>query len=264
MRPLKKSLLNYANENKLHILLRDFSNENPFSPDEIGFDSTKPVIWECSYGHKIIESPHKRVRRGFCPYCGPKQSGSFAQCYPDLLPFWSENNSLKPDKTPPTYTGFIHWKCEHGHEWTRRIPLQEKLKSCPICEMKNNNLFSFRPDLLSHWDKEKNANTQADEVLTFSNKKYYWVCENGHHYTASPEALMRRKNACPICSSAGFTNPDLAKEWHPKKNGTKTPYDFSSSSQKIAWFICSVCGKEYSSRIASRVQRKTDRCIFCR
>ena len=264
MRPIKNNLYNYAVENNLAHLLKEFSDKNEFTPMEIGFDSTQEVTWCCSFGHEIIESPHQRVRRGYCPVCGKARNGSFAQNFPELLPFWSSKNKMDPYLIPPTFTGLITWQCEHGHEWTRRISLQVKLKNCPHCEQENNNFFEKRPELLEEWDYEANSDTDPKTVSVYSNKTFSWICKNGHKYEASPAALMRRSISCPTCASAGFQNPDLIAEWHPEKNGNTTPYDFSANSQKQAWFICSSCGSEYMARIAARVKRKNNKCPNCR
>jgi len=101
-------------------------------------------------------------------------------------------------------------------------------------------------------------------INAYSNKKYFWKCSEGHSYVAAPEKLMRRNRRCPICTSFGFNQPDAAKEWHPTKNGDLTPYDLPEKSQKEAWFICSKCSSEYSTRIAYRASRKTDNCPYCK
>lgn len=263
MRPITKSLEEYAVENNLEHLLREYSDKNKLRINEIGYDSTVKVEWICEYGHIVSESPHKRVRRGYCSVCGPAMSGSLAQCHPELIPYWSDNNKLKPDEIPPTYTGLVLWKCEHGHEWSRRISAQLKLDNCPYCEQKTKSLFEFRPELLEQWDYDRN-DIPPDKVLAYSNKTCHWICENGHRYTAAPEYMMRHNTRCPTCASAGFVNPDLIAEWHPTKNGDKTPYDFSANSQKQAWFVCAECGEEYMARIAARVKRKTNKCPNCR
>ena len=111
MRPIKNNLYNYAIENNLEHLLKEYSSENEQSPMEIGFDSTKDVTWICDFNHEIIESPHQRVRRGYCPVCGKARNGSFAQNFPELLPYWSSKNKLDPYLIPPTFTGLITWQC---------------------------------------------------------------------------------------------------------------------------------------------------------
>lgn len=81
---------------------------------------------------------------------------------------------------------------------------------------------------------------------------------------AAPEKLMRKAARCPICNSFGFNRPDIIDEWHPTKNGDKTPFDFSVNSQKNAWFICAKCHNEYESRIAYRAKRISPNCPICK
>ena len=47
------------------------------------------------------------------------------------------------------------------------------------------------------------------------------------------------------------TNPSLAKEWHPKKNGTITPKDVTPGSNKRVWWIC-IKGHEWKAPILRR------------
>lgn len=264
MRPLAKSIKEYAIENKTEYLLEEYSPDNPLPPDEVGHNSTVPVTWVCSYDHKETEPPFKRLRRGYCSVCGKKRHGSFAQNYPDLLKYWSKDNTVDPYKIPPTYSKPVLWECEHGHTWLRKIPLQIKIGSCPYCSADERRFFTLHPEMLEQWHYDRNDGIDPNEVMAFSNQKFYWLCENGHSYTATPEKLMRRKVRCPVCSSFGFTRPDILEEWHPTKNGDKTPYDYAANSQHIAWFVCSVCGEEYTAKIANRADRITPNCPNCR
>lgn len=264
MRNPAKSLEEYAIENGLEFLLEEYSGDNPLPADQIGHLSTTPVKWTCLYGHEKIEPPFKRVRRAYCSVCGKNRHGSFAQNHPKLLKYWSKRNDVDPYKIPPTYSKPIIWECEQGHTWTRKISLQIKSYSCPYCKGEEHCFFAAYPEMLEQWDKLRNGDIAPSEVMAFSNQKYYWLCPNGHSYQAAPEKLMRRKVRCPICSSLGFIRPDIIEEWHPTKNGNKTPYDYSANSQHVAWFICSICGKEYTSRIANRATRKKSCCPNCR
>lgn len=263
MRKPKISLREYAKANHYEHLIDELVVTDSNTPDTIGYSSAVPVDWECAYGHRETESPNKRVRRGYCSVCGPNRAGSFGQNHPELLKFWSPDNTVDPYQIPPTYTPFVKWRCKKGHQWNRRISLQLQLSNCPVCAKGENALFSLMPELLEEWDTEKNSGIEPNSVPAYGNKKYYWKCENGHSYTASPAQLMRRKTQCPICASFGFQHPEAVKEWHPTKN-TGTPFDYSANSQKTAWFICSVCGKEYESRIAYRAMRTTRYCPNCR
>lgn len=264
MRNPGKSLKEYVQENHLEYLLQEYSTDNTLSVDQIGHNSTTPVKWLCEYGHETIEAPFKYVRRGYCPVCGKLRKGSFAQVYPDLMEYWNDDNTVDPYSIPPTYSKPIKWKCENSHVWERTIALQAKILSCPHCKGEERKLFASLPEMREQWDDLRNGDINPESVSAYSNEKLYWICPNGHSYQAAPEKLMRRKTRCPVCSSFGFARPDLFEEWHPTKNGDKTPYDFTAKSNHVAWFYCPICGEEYTARISNRAMRKSCGCAKCR
>lgn len=263
MRKFRESLKEYAEKNAPN-LLRDYAEENPLSPSEIGASSTQEVVWICPFEHRETESVYKRKRRGYCSVCGPNDVGSFAQVHPTLLKYWSKENTVDPHYIPPTYTGQIKWKCKRGHIHETTIQRKVKNPGCPICNQENYSLFKNKPELLEDWDYEKNEGIDPESVSAYSHIKYHWKCKNGHSYKAAPDNLMRHNTRCPICVSFGYLYPEIAKEWHPTANGDKTPFDFTVQSQYNAEFICSKCGSEYTSRIAYRVRRQSEYCSECK
>lgn len=263
MRKIKETLAEYARESNPN-LLRDFSPDNLMTPDDIGANSTLEVEWICPFGHVEHESVQKRKRRGYCSVCGPKDSGSFAQNHPELLPSWSGDNTVDPHKIPPTYTLPIRWRCENGHVHENTILRKLKSPECPTCRQMANLLVHLKPELKTEWDKKGNKGINLEELGAYSNQKCHWICKNGHLYEATPAELMRRKTSCPVCASFGFQCPEGAKEWHPTANGGSTPFDFTVQSQKNAVFICGECHNEYTSRIAYRAKRQSKYCPNCK
>jgi hypothetical protein len=57
-----------------------------------------------------------------------------------------------------------------------------------------------------------------------------------------------------------ISNPKLAKEWHPTKNGNLTPKDVTVSFNKKAWWLCSK-GHEWEALVYSR--SKGNGCPYC-
>lgn len=47
--------------------------------------------------------------------------------------------------------------------------------------------------------------------------------------------------------SLAETMPDLAKEWHPEKNGTLSPYDITAGRFQPVWWLCPQCGYEWKA-----------------
>ena len=122
-----------------------------------------------------------------------------------------------------------------------------------------NDLATLRPDLAAQWHPTKNGTITPQLVTCGSNVKAWWICPLGHEWDSTVDSRTRG-DGCPICSGhrvlKGFNdlatvNPELAKQWHPTKNGDKTPEMFSKGSrEKICW-VCPL-GHEWFATIDSR------------
>ena len=53
------------------------------------------------------------------------------------------------------------------------------------------------PEVLVFWDFQKNE-LSPYELCPHSNKKVWWICENGHSYQKQVNAQIKT-NSCPIC-----------------------------------------------------------------
>ena len=62
--------------------------------------------------------------------------------------------------------------------------------------------------------------------------------------------------------SLAEANPELAKQWHPTKNGELTPGDVTHGSHKKVWWKCEVADDhEWESVIKNRSNGTT--CLCC-
>ena len=55
--------------------------------------------------------------------------------------------------------------------------------------------------------------------------------------------------------------PDIAKEWHPTKNGTLKPTDVTAGSHKKVWWL-GLCGHEWETAIKYRTA-SGNKCPYC-
>jgi len=55
-------------------------------------------------------------------------------------------------------------------------------------------------------------------------------------------------------------NPELAKQWHPTKNGDLTPNDVTTGFNKKVWWMCEK-GHEWYATICNRVNGRG--CPYC-
>ena len=168
------------------------------------------------------------------------------------------------------------WKCDLGHTWSSVVASRTRSKpcGCPYCGNRKvlagfNDLASKYPDVAEQahgWDPRA--------VVATTHKKFEWICEAGHTWTAAVAKRVPPQNTgCPYCANrlvlAGFndlatTHPEMAKEadgWDPAKVGP-------GSTKRLNW----KCKKGHarSARPVSRtakkklgLRNKDAECPFC-
>lgn len=215
---------------------------------------------------------------------------TLSEAFPDLARQWDyERNG---DLTPDTITAYSNKKvwwvcsiCHHSYQkkvGNRTCPSKRAVESekCPICLGRViipgfNSLKAKFPEIIEkEWDFEKNT-IDPDTIPPTYRKKMWWICPNGHSYDSLPgNKVYHTGGDCPYCSSQklcretslGYLNPELAKEWHPTKNGNLTPFDVFANSNNYAWWLCPTCGHEWKAQINNRNigNRGCPHCANCR
>ncbi len=113
--------------------------------------------------------------------------------------------------------------------------------------------------LLAQWDAEKNAPLTPQTVTYGSRIKCWWRCEKGHAYQSAVYSRTAG-TGCPYCSGArpcagendlATLRPDLARQWHPVKNGARTPDTLSVGSHSRVWWLCEK-GHAWQAAVKSR------------
>lgn len=255
----------------------------PLTPENVLAGTDKKVWWRCDKGHEWEAYIYSRTGKqaSGCPICSGHTvipETSLAAHNPELAKFWHPfKNSKTAEETAPYSNLKVWWICPRGHEW-RAIPsnMQKRQvdKFCPYCNnkrtWKGHCLAESNPELAKLWHSSKNLCTSA-EIAPFSNKKSWWRCENGHEWQATPNSLQKHSDGkfCPYCNNrkvwSGYSllnsAPELAKEWHPTKNGKLTVDKvFPCSSLKV-WWRCEK-GHEWEAPVEKRYLRK-DGCPYC-
>lgn len=132
----------------------------------------------------------------------------------------------------------------------------------------DNSLAIRNPELAKQWHETKNGKLTPFHVTFGSNKKAWWKCEKGHEWEAS--TWNRHKGrGCPYCANKkvcidnclATLNPEIAKQWHPTKNGTLTPYDVVVGSYKKVWWMCAE-GHEWEATVYRRAKHSSN-CLYC-
>ena len=126
----------------------------------------------------------------------------------------------------------------------------------------------INPKLSKQWHPDKNGKLTPDKVTPGTKRKAWWKCEKGHEWQATISS-RNRGVGCPFCTgkktlpekSLAALKPELAKQWHPTKNGTLLPTDVTTGSNKLVWWKCEK-GHEWQTVIAHR--KYSSICPVCR
>lgn len=136
---------------------------------------------------------------------------------PTLMHEWDiEKNKavgLNPEKLGSQSNFYAFWKCHKcGYEWSAKINNRYNGRGCPCCARKKivpgiNDLATTHPTLAKEWDYSRNGSLTPNKVLYGSSKRVYWLCPEGHSYTATiNHRSSGNGTSCPICNSGRQTS----------------------------------------------------------
>lgn len=201
----------------------------------------------------------------------------FAQVHPEL------NAGLDIEFLTHASRQKVWWKCPIAEDHVWQTPVASRtpkiqqgiISSCPFCigarPSSTNSIASLYPELAKQWHPTKNGDLNPDQVTKASKRKAWWMCPVAHDHVweASIGSRARNGRGCPFCAGvyASSTNsiaalyPDIAKEWHPTKNGDLKPSDVTKSSTQQVWWRCFE-GHEYQHSVNQRTSR-VKICPYC-
>lgn len=286
---MRISLKDWCTTNNRFDLLEqwDYEKNDSISPDTSTYGSTQTAHWLCDKGHSWTATINSRTRGSGCPYCSGRLpilgETDLATTHPSLALEWhpTKNGSKTPEMVKAGTHQKAWWLCPScKFEWETDISSRGITGTgCPECAKRTiskarrtpssgQSLYIKYPQISAEWDYIKNDPLTPHDVSYRSHQIVFWTCEKGHSWKSSISNRTRGWG-CPYCGNKkveqGFNdlatlNPELAKEWHPTKNGMLTASDVLPSSSKRIWWICSTCGHEWSSTINNRTKRGCPRC----
>jgi hypothetical protein len=205
---------------------------------------------------------------------------------PEVAKQWhpTRNGDIKPSQVYKGSCKKVWWKCPKGddHEWEAPPANRTRDKDpsgCPFCAgyraSKNYNLKTEAPHIAHDWHPTKNGELRPEHVTPGTDKKVWWICKkNPHHeYLAGVAHRTRHRSptACPICSGRqlhpdnqlSLQHPDLAKEWHPEKNGDLKPDQVTTGSGKLIWWKCPEDDDHEWQAVINNRTNQGNGCPFC-
>ena len=258
--------------NKEYLLLEwNYTKNEELTPQNITTGSNKKVWWKCSKcGYEWKTSINCRVSGNTgCIMChkykNKNPETSLAITHPEIACDWnySKNGKYTPNQFRRGSNFHAWWKCSKcGNEIYRAI---HDYRGCPKCKtlsrIKNVDLLINNKGLMTEWDYELNKDIDPTILSKGSNKKVWWICSFCKNKWQT-QIYKRAVNGagCPKCrhhkrlkfcknDNLLITHPEIAKDWHPNKNGKLKPEMFTKESKYKIWWKCHICGEEIFKEI---------------
>jgi hypothetical protein len=228
-----------------------------WGPEDFSSGSSIHCFWicpTCKQSYKATISSRTTQNRKGCLRCSSRKlkcGESLAERHPDVAKEWYQrkNGRELPENVKYSSIKSACWQCSKCKQlWEERISARTLGKTgCPNCY---KSPVKKRKRTLT----DNGTKTPADFPIS-STHKACWKCpvELSHKYRKSIYARIKcieqnQSRDCPLClknarppkRSLMLTDPELAAEWHPTKNGAKTPRDFTIASAHKAWWKCPV------------------------
>ena len=198
--------------------------------------------------------------------------------YPDLVKEWhpTKNGDLTPSAFTHATKRKVWWLCSEGHSFeTEARNRTRRSMGCPECPThrpnSSNNLLLLFPEIAKEWHPTKNKDLKPNQVAAPPRNKAWWLCSKGHSYETNIGNRTRWKDSkCPYClhRRLGDDNnllaefPEIAKEWHPTKNGELLPEQFVPGTKKKVWWLCPQ-KHSYEAGIQHRTKKNPTGCPHC-
>lgn len=262
----------------------DDEKNGDLTPTMVTAGSEKKVWWICpETGGSYEAVVNKRVSGTGSPFLAGKKVlkgyNDLLSQQPELAQYFSENNSEKADEVFVGTTKKYLWVCPtYNIEYEDSVRNRVKNTTSPGKSVTNspfttgqrviphiNSVQAVHPEMTKQWDYDKN-DLKPDEVFAQSNKKFWWKCDvTQKSWSATPSSRGRSSSLLsPFVANRelvknfndlGTLFPEIAKSWHPTKNGDLSPSDVIPGSHKKVWWLCSESGYPWESEIKSRVSQ---------
>lgn len=247
--------------------------------------SSKTVEWYCREHDRQWPAPPSSIYRAWsegrsgCSVCSgtaKRTKDDYHALAMHLEIVWLGKKLPLDNKTK------TDWRCDKGHEFPSTYNQLSRGHGCLYCAGRlassDNNLHVKYPGVAKLWHPSKNGETTPNDVVPGSHDEYWWQCSANpelHEWEASVKSVVRSNltgnEGCPFCSghtfhreeSLGAMNPELIPQWHPTKNGDKTPFDFSYGSGQLCYWKCTKCGHEWQASPNQRTSQGGKGCSKC-
>jgi hypothetical protein len=248
--------------------------------------------------HEWTSTIANRFYGNGCAICSGHQIqvgvNDLATIRPDVARNWHaiKNGNLLPTmvtvgKSKKVWWQHYHRKTGKWHEWRASIAHTTRTigNSCAICDGKQvqvgiNDLATMRPNIARQWHSSKNGKITTQTITVSSGKDFWWEHydrkTNKWHEWHDTVDHRKQGRGCAVCHGkqvqAGVNDlatirPDIAREWHLRKNGKMTAQMVTANSNQEVWWRhyhkSAKTWHEWKGIVNHRVSQDVN-CLHCR
>lgn len=250
---------------------------------KVGAGGRDAIWWQCAKGHEFSLSPAARVSgNGQCPVCcgtqivlGINDLGTVDKAiFSELVAGQTGTNTA----IHPNSNKKFLWQCKRheNHKYEASVYSRRSGTGCPYCAGKKiligqNDLAATHPQLAKEWHPRNSFSPES--VMAGSAKKAFWLCKKDvrHEWEASISSRAKG-HGCPICSHqkllVGYNDlaslhPEVARLWHPTKNGELNPRSILGAPRRDFWWQCPINSNHFWKAPANRLVSQGYGCAVC-
>ena len=247
--------------------------KNIIDPTKVSAKSQKKVWWKCLYGHEWQAYINNRVRGNRCPICAKASHTSFPEqalffyikkYFSDAINSDNDAIGMELDIYIPSSKIAVEYD---GVKWHKDKDNEIELKKNKLCKDNNILLIRIREEGLDLYNDcycIVRTNIKSNNSLAEVIKKVLLKIDNTLKIDINidRDSISIYDSYIIMNNSKSLANnyPEVAKEWHPTKNGKITPKMVSYGTSKKMWWQCEK-GHEWQAKVSNRVHGRN--CPIC-
>ena len=238
--------------------------KNTIKPSEVSSGSGKEVCWRCQFGHEWKTEIYKRTEGAGCPVCAKETKTSFPEqalffyikkYYPDAINTDNDTIGMELDIYIPSLKTAVEYD---GAIWHKNN--KSELKKNELCKKNNIILIRIREEGLKLYNDcycIVRTNIKSNDSLSETIKKVLFTIDNtlDINIDVNRDSTLIYNSYIMTRKSRSLANayPEIAKEWHPTKNGKITPEMVSPGTNKKFWWF-GKCNHEWQAEVCNRTE----------
>lgn len=232
-------------------------------PTMVAPSSNKKVWWLGKCGHEWLSTIDRRKRGDGCPICAKEMQTSFPEqalyyyikeYFEDAINSDHATIGVELDIYIPSKKIAIEYD---GVNWHTNSSLEKEKNK--LCQVNNIQLIRIREEGLKIYD-DCICITRHDRADKTSLCSVILQLFKFLDSSITPDVDIDRDRIRILenyitnekAESLSALYPQIAKEWHPTKNGNISPAMVAPNSNKKVWWL-GKCGHEWQARVADRI-----------